>query len=110
VESTINFARGLRAAYKELEAEGKLSQQDRQAVGQLLDRPVMQHSGQTIFAMKRVHARVRMMYCRQQSDLFAPLLFVWPAFIDWESLVEWFKDNWLDVLKIILTILPFFIL
>ena len=110
MESTNNFTRGLRAAYKQLEAEGKLTQHDRQVVGQLLERPVMQHRGQRIFAMNRVHARVRMMYCRQQSDLLFPLLFVWPAFIDWEAIVEWIKDNWLDILKIILTILPFLIL
>lgn len=33
----------------------------------------------------------------------------WPI-IDWEGLLEWLKENWLTILKVLLTIIPLILL
>jgi hypothetical protein len=104
LELTTNFRAGLKAAYDSLDLEGSLTERDHQVVGQLLENPVLTSpGGERIFAMKRVHLRVRRYYARQMGAPF-------PFDIDWTKIVDWIKEHWVDIIRIILAILPFLIL
>lgn len=101
MESTTNFKAGLEAAYEQLNREGRLSDTDRRVVGELLRNPVMTGPrGQRIFAMKRAHFRVRRYYARKTGAVLG-------FEIDWTKIVEWLKENWAQIVKILFSLLMF---
>ena len=103
MEPTTNFAKALRTAYQELDTAGKLTQQDKQVVGQLLDNPVMTGpNGKEVLAMLRVHRKVRRFYLTSSHVVAV-------ARINWEELIGWMKDHWVEIVRIILSVLPFLI-
>ena len=102
MESSVNFSAGLKAAYQQLEAEGKLQEQDKQVIGRMLNEPVLfTADGVPVLAMKRLHLEVRRMYS-QTLGLIAVV-----GWIDWTKIVEWIKAHWLDIVKIAVSIIPF---
>ena len=101
LESTANFKAGLKTAYDELDREGKLSETDHRVVGELLRRPVRTgRNGERIFAMKRAHFRVRRYYARK-TGIFLPFE------IDWTKITAWIKEHWVDIVKILVSLLMF---
>ena len=104
MESTANFQAGFEAAYKELKAEGKVNERDERAVTLLLANPVLTApNGERVFGMARAHRRVRRYYLAKTGQ-------PWGLTIDWEAIKQWIKDHWVDILKIILSVLFLFII
>lgn len=99
MESTQNFQSGLLLAYNDLLREKRLSRRDRKVVGRLLQHPFIVVNGRRIHAMGRVHLRIRRLYAKHLG--FAPIN------LDWTTIVQWIKDNWADIVRLILVILPF---
>lgn len=103
-ETSTNFSRGLSDAYKQLEAEGKLTDQDKRVIGGVIERPVMfDPDGLPILAMKRLHLAVRRLYAKSHG------LVAVVGWIDWTKVVDWLKENWMTIVKLALMILPFLI-
>ena len=100
MEPTPNFAAGLAQARAELEKEGKLNERDGRAVTALLDKPVIEKDGRKIRAMYRVHIRTRAMYAKLNNVVVVNNL-------DWTKLVEWLKEHWVEIVRIILSVIPF---
>lgn len=98
MENTANFKAGLQAAYDQLNAEGRLSATDHEAVGKLLSESVVTRNGRRIFAMRRAHLRVRRLYARKTGIIL-------PRTLDWNKLVEWLKANWINVIRILISLL-----
>lgn len=93
METSWNFQAGLRQAYHELAAEGKLTGEEKQIVGEIA------HARRGIrwFQNMRAHRAVRREYCRQQGRrIFGA--------INWQAMVDWIKANWVTILKIILSL------
>jgi hypothetical protein len=102
MEPTTNFAHGLELARAELDRDGKLSNRDNRLITRLLEQPVMVGpNGRPIRALVRVHRRTRTLYNRLQKSF--------PLTLDWTKIVQWIKDNWLQIIRIILTVVPFII-
>ena len=102
MESSVNFSAGLKLAYTQLEAEGRLQDEDKQAIGRMLNEPVIfTADGVPILAMKRLHLAVRRLYAK---SLGAVAFIYW---IDWTKVVDWIKAHWLDIVKIAVSILLF---
>lgn len=101
MEPTPNFAAGLAEARKQLAAEGKLSKEDDSAVATLMAKPVVVRPDGTRYrAMYRVHYRARNLYVKMNRIvLIGPL--------DWTKLVDWIKEHWFEIMRIVFTILPF---
>jgi len=98
METAWNFQAGLRQAYHELSAEGKLTGEEKQVVGEIA------HARRGIRWIQniRIHRAVRREYCRQQGRrIFGA--------INWKGMVDWLKENWIHVLKIILSLAVFVI-
>ena len=102
VEPTQNFAAGLEQARAELAKEGKLSEKDSKIVRAILDKPVVEHQGRKIRAMYRLHLRTRAMYAKLNNVVVVSNL-------DWTKLVQWIKDHLVEIVRLILTIVPFII-
>lgn len=102
METTANFKAGLQAAYDELNREGKLSETDHRAVGDLLRNPEVMVRGRRIFALKRAHFRVRRYYARKMGIIL-------PFEIDWTKIKNWIKEHWVDIVKILLSVLVFIV-
>ncbi len=103
VESTDKFAAAITQAYREREAQG-LTGDDRKYVGSIIGQPIQtDRHGRPFFAMRRLHAKVRTMYFVEKRQS-------WNTAIDWDTLVQWIKDHWLQILQAaaaILSILMF---
>lgn len=95
METSFNFQSGLRQAYNELAKEGKLSADEKQLVGEL----VRVRRGRKLVQLVRSHRAVRKYYLQKTGE---PVL----KRIDWNSIVQWIKDHWVDILKIILAVAP----
>ncbi len=102
METTANFKAGLQAAYDELDREGKLGDTDRQVFGDLVKSPVVTVGGEHVFAMRRAHFRVRRYYARKTGIIL-------PFEIDWTKIVAWIKEHWIDIVKILASIIVLFI-
>lgn len=102
MEPTHNFAAGLERARAELAKEGKLNDRDSKIVGAILEKPVVEHQGRKIRAMYRLHVRTRAMYAKLNNVVVVSNL-------DWTNLVQWLKDHWVEIVRLILTIVPFII-
>jgi hypothetical protein len=100
MEPTPNFAAGLAQAKAELAKEGKLNERDARVIGEILDKPVIQRNGKKIRAMYRVHVRTRAMYAKLNNMVVVNNL-------DWTKLVTWLKEHWVEVVRIILSVVPF---
>jgi hypothetical protein len=106
MEPTPNFAAGLVEARKQLAAEGKLSKEDDAAVSTLLAKPVVKRPDGTKFrAMYRVHYRVRALYAKLKRVEGVVVV----GNIDWTKIVSWIKEHWVEIIRIILTIIPFIV-
>jgi len=81
-----------------LNREGKLSATDHKAIGELLAAPVGPRKRNRIFAMKRAHFRVRRYYARKTGVTL-------PFEIDWTAIVEWIKAHWVDIVKLLFSLL-----
>lgn len=104
METTANFSVGLGLAYKALEAENRLDEEGRRVIGKIIEQPVIfTPDGIPILAMKRLHAAIRRLYAKALG--FVAIV----GAIDWTKLVDWLKENWLTIVKIALTIIPFLI-
>jgi hypothetical protein len=102
METSANFSAGLKLAYTQLEAEGKLQEQDKQVIGRMLTEPVLfTADGVPVLAMKRLHLAVRRMYAKS----LGAVAFI--GKIDWTKIVDWLKAHWLDIVKIAVSIIPF---
>lgn len=102
MEPTPNFAAGLELARAELAKEGKLNERDGKIVRAILDKPVVEHDGRKIRAMYRLHVRIRAMYGKLNHAVVISNL-------DWTKLVAWLKEHWVEIVRTILTIIPFII-
>jgi hypothetical protein len=100
LEPTTNFAAGLELARNELRSEKKLNEKDAKVVGAILDKPVMEHKGRKVRAMYRTHLRALVLY-----DKLTPGVAI--LNLDWTKLVQWIKDHWQEIVRIILAIVPF---
>lgn len=101
MESSTNFSAGLKLAYQQLEAEGKLEDQDKQVIGKVLSEPVMfTADGVPVMVMKRLHMAVRRLYAKSLGVIAVV------GWIDWTKMVEWLKANWLQIVKLALAIVP----
>lgn len=92
MESTSNFRVGIQKAYDE--SKDTLSKRDARVVKRFLELSEA--------SVARVHRRIRAIYIRRQrlsSDVG----------IDWTTIIEWIKENWITILKVILSVLPFLI-
>jgi len=98
METTWNFQAGLRAAYNELAAEGKITK-EAQVVGEICGA----RRGQRWVQAIRSHRAVRREYCRQLGRRVV-------GAINWTAIKEWIKANWVTILKIILAIAPLLLL
>jgi hypothetical protein len=104
MEPTPNFAAGLVEARKQLAAEGKLSKEDDAAVSTLLAKPTVKRPDGTKFrAMYRVHYRTRLLYVKLKRASGEIVI----GNLDWTKLVAWIKEHWVEILRIILTVIPF---
>jgi len=103
VESTKNFADGLELARAELSKDGKPDEKDGRVIRALLDKPVIERDGRKIRALYRVHVRTRAMYAKLNRGASIGNL-------DWTKLVQWIKDHWMEIVRIILTVAPFILL
>lgn len=103
MEATSNFAHALETVYNERKESGLLVKGD-VAVFNLIRQPMQMGPNGFVNNMDRVHRRVRRLYIRKTWDLSA--LFV---DMDWNSILDWLKENWDEILKIILVIIPLFI-
>lgn len=101
MEPTPNFAQALQTARDELAKEAKLTMKDAQIVQSILDKPVVEKNGQKLHVMFRVHQRVRNYYFRTAK----PGIVI--GNLDWMKLIQWIKDNWPAILRIILAVAPF---
>ena len=102
MEPTSNFAHALELARAELDKDGTLSRRDSRIVTRLLEQPVMVGpNGRPIRALVRVHRRTRSLYNRLQKEF--------PLTLDWTKIIQWIKDNWMQIIRIILTVVPFII-
>jgi hypothetical protein len=63
---------------------------------------VVEHQGRKIRAMYRLHLRTRAMYAKLNNVVVVSNL-------DWTKLVQWIKDHWVEIVRLILTIVPFII-
>lgn len=102
MEATANFMAGLRAAYDELDQEGTLTAKDRETAQRMFKGPVLRRSGKRVIATRILHQRVRRLYARTTGAIL-------PFEIDWTKIVEWIKENWLTIVKIMLSLLMFVI-
>jgi hypothetical protein len=100
LEPTTNFAAGLELARNELRTEKKLDTNHAKVVGAILDKPVMEREGKKIRAMYRAHVRTRILYAKLTPGVVIGNL-------DWTKLVQWIKDHWQEIVRIILAIVPF---
>jgi len=102
MEVVSNFQFGLREAYSQLEAEGRVGDLDATQQKSLMQLCTMPAPA-TRAEMRRIHRRVRRLYI---ADTDSP-----PSLtIHWGAIVEWIKANWKTILSIILKVLPFLIL
>jgi len=101
MESTQNFQSGFERAYRELKAEGRTTEQDDRAVKAMLSGPFTSRSGERVYPMRRLHRRTRRYYTMKTGA-------AWNISIDWESIIQWIKDNWMEILKLMLTLLFLF--
>jgi hypothetical protein len=105
METTANFKAGFGQAYAELRAADQLSLQDGRAVGALLAHDLLTTpSGLRINGIRRSHRVVRRLYCHKHN---LPLR---SAVLDWTSLVDWIKENWVEIVRFILALLPFLLM
>lgn len=104
METTANFAAGLKIAYHAMEFEGRLDEQGRQVIGKIIEQPVIfSPDGVPILAMKRLHVAIRRLYAKMLG--FVAVI----GAIDWTKVIDWIKENWLTIVKIAITIIPFII-
>lgn len=107
IESTSTFLRGLQAAFDQKSREGTLSARDRKVIRQVLDNPVMldPRDGKQKQVQKIAHSGTRTEYLRL-NNFRHPL-----EHIQWDvdSIVAWIKAHWMDILRVLLTLLPFLI-
>lgn len=108
MESNTNFKRALQAAFDQRRVMGMTSiesDQDR-AVAYILRHPIMMgRGGELINHMGVAHRRVRRLYIRKTWDVKA----LFGGSIDWEAIVEWIKENWDEIAKVIFAIVMMFI-
>lgn len=100
METTANFKAGLQAAYDELDREGKLGDTDRQVFGELFRNPEPTIRSKRVFAVRRAHFRIRRYYARKTGITL-------PFEIDWTKIVAWIKENWVEIVKILFSLLMF---
>jgi hypothetical protein len=104
MEPTANFAAGLAEARKQLAAEGRLSKEDDDAVSTLLAKPVVIRADGTKFrAMYRVHYRTRLLYVKLKRAAGEIVI----GNLDWVKLVDWIKEHWVEIVRIIVTVFAF---
>lgn len=111
MEPTSNFMRALEFAHNRRSEmpsysglPGDLTTQQF-AVKQMLRHPFQVIDGRTVNTVAQAHRAVRRLYIRKTWRIGA-LFFD----IDWTKIVDWLTENWDEILKILLTILPLFIL
>ena len=96
IESTDDFADALSRAYDKTRIEAiaglRKGRRESPAVGYILKRERRQQ-------LRAAHREVRRLYLQKQGKRFA-----WR--VDWSKLVNWLIENWDEILKIVVTILP----
>lgn len=103
MESTVNFTRAFESVFDEMKAAGRVNERDGKLIGGMLTHPARTtKSGVRVNRMNRSHRRVRWMYLREHNLPFSTKL-------DWNSLIDWIRENWVEIVKAILFILFLFI-
>lgn len=89
----------MRIAARVSRRDGKLTEEQYQTVMDAIRHPVRKcKDGSTINLMEKIENQVNTEMGKQGLD------------INWDAIIQWFKDHWLDVLKMIISLLPLFVI
>jgi len=103
MESVVNFTRAFESVFDEMKAAGRVNDRDGKMLAGMLTHPARTTKhGLRVNRMNRSHRRVRWLYLREHGLPFGTTL-------DWNTLIQWIKDNWVEIVKAILFILFLFI-
>lgn len=101
METTANFKHGMALAHQAMKATSNRDIRSVQLIQRLLDNPVMVTStGDVVWAMRRAHRAVRRLYFGLNGNVKA---------VDWTKIVDWLVEHWDDIVRAILSVLPFLI-
>lgn len=105
MESLANFQDGLKLAFADLEKQNVLRGREKEVWQKAISLDArVKLNDQPAVALRRCQLKVRRLYAASQGRA---LLF-FPS-IDWTAIVQWIKDHWQDILRVLLTVVPFII-
>lgn len=108
MEATYNFRHALEFALNRRKLKNIASNQEPENLDLLVEDMIRNQfvwvQGHVIDKVGLLHRRVRRLYIRKTWDVRAIF-----TKLDWHTLVDWLLENWDEILKIVLAILPLLI-